>query len=415
MANELLTILEYIEQDRGISREVLVEAVENAVLSASRKSIHPASDLKVKVDPKSGSIRAWAHLEVVEDDANDDQILLAEASKKIPDVKVGDMIDWEVTPSNFGRIAAQAAKQAIMQQLRKAEKEIVKEEFTELVGQIISGTVRRFDNGGVVIDFHKAEGLMPNREKIRGEHYMVGDMISALLLRVDTNSSGPSLIVSRTHPNFVRALFEREVSEIHDGTVEILAIARDPGGRSKIAVKSNDSRIDAVGACVGMRGMRVKNITNELNGERIDIIHYDDDIVKYAASALQPAKVLSIDVNEAEKSLEVHASPEQSKLIYGRGGQNIKLSSRLLRWKMNVIIDEPQPDPGETLDEKLKEAAEKLSEQLETDLATADILIRNGFLSPEGLKAAGKDSLLKLAGIDTDAVEKIWEKINPAD
>ncbi|MCF6176182.1 MAG: transcription termination factor NusA [Victivallaceae bacterium] len=413
MANELLTILEYIEQERGISRDVMVDAVENALLSASRKSIHPATDLKVKVDHDTGDIRAWANLEIVESDANNDQLLLARALEKDPAAKVGDQVDWEVTPRNFGRIAAQAAKQAIMQQLRKAEKDIVKEEFSVQIGHIINGTVRRFENGGVVIDFQKAEGILPSREKIHGEHYMAGDRIMALLLKVDISSGGPSLVVSRTHPNFVKALFEREVSEIHDGAVEIMGISREPGGRSKIAVRSNDSRIDPVGACVGMRGMRVKNITAELNGERIDIIPYDENIAKYAANALQPAKVLRIEVNEAKHILDVYVAPDQSRLVYGKKAQNVKLSSRLLGWSFNIIVDTPEPE--ETMADKMNKAVENLAEALDTDKETAGILVSNGFLSADGLKAVSLDSLVELPGVDVAAIEKIVKKINTAD
>lgn len=410
MANELLTILEYIEQERGISREVMVAAVENALLSASRKSIHPASDLKVKVDPETGDIRAWANLEVVENDANNDQLLLVRAVDKYPDAKVGDQIDWEVTPSNFGRIAAQAAKQAIMQQLRKAEKDLVKEEFSVQIGHILSGTVRRFEGGGVVIDFLKAEGILPSREKIHGEHYMAGDRIMALLLKVDIASSGPSLVVSRTHSNFVKALFEREVSEIHDGVVEIMGISREPGGRSKIAVRSNDPRVDPVGACVGMRGMRVKNITAELNGERIDIIPFDEDIAKYAANALQPAKVLRIEVQDDKRMLDVYVAPEQSRLVYGKKAQNVKLSSRLLGWSLNIIVDAPEPE--ETIADKMTKAVETLAEALDTDKETAEILVNNGFLSVEGLQAVSLDSLIELPGVDATKIEHIVKQIN---
>jgi N utilization substance protein A len=410
MANELLTILEYIEQERGISRDVMVDAVENALMSASRKSIHPATNLKVKVDHDTGDIRAWANLEIVESDANNDQLLLARAIEKDPEAKVGDFVDWEVTPRNFGRIAAQAAKQAIMQQLRKAEKDIVREEFSAQIGQLVSGSAVRFENGGVVIDFIKTEGILPNREKIHGEHYMPGDMVTALLLKVDTASSGPSLIVSRTHPDFVKALFQREVSEINDGAVEIMGIAREAGGRSKIAVKSNDSRIDPVGACVGMRGMRVKNITAELNGERIDIIPFDEDIVKYAANALQPAKVLNISVRDDKRTLDVYVAPEQSRLVYGKKAQNVKLSSRLIGWSLNIIVD--TPEPKETLEDKMAKAVEGLAEALETDKASAEILVNNGFLSVDGLKAVSLVDLLELPGIDSDAITHIVEKIN---
>ena len=236
MSNELLTILEYIGQSRSISRENMIKALENAILSASRKSIHPASELKIKIDPPTGKIQAWAMLEVVDHiPQNSDQIVFERAKERFPDVKVGDKIEWEVTPSNFGRIAAQAARQNFFQQLRKAEKENVQEEFADRLGQLLYGTVRKVENGNVLIDFQKAEGIMPLKEQIRDEKFAAGDHINVLLIKIDINSPGPSLIVSRTAPDFVARLFEREVSEIHDGLVSIKGIAREAGKRTKIA------------------------------------------------------------------------------------------------------------------------------------------------------------------------------------
>ena len=286
MNNELLATLEYIEQERGISKEQLVDAVEKAILTASRKSIHPASNLAVKLDRQTGEIRAWAQLEVVDTFPNNDQITIEKAKEKYPDVQLGDVVEWEVTPKNFGRIAAQTARQAILQQLRKAEKAIVKEEYDEKVGEIVNGTVKRIEAGAIIVDLQKSEGIIAAKDKVPGEQYMVGERINALLVKVDTLVSGPSLILSRSNPGFVKKMFEREVSEIHDGVVEIAGIAREAGMRTKIAVRSNDPRIDPVGACVGMRGMRVRNITSELGNERVDIIRYEDDIKVYAANAL---------------------------------------------------------------------------------------------------------------------------------
>ena len=409
MNNELLTILEYLEQERGISRDVLVQAVESALLSASRKSIHPASELKVKVDPKTGDIKAWARLTVVDSFPNNDQLIIDRAREKFPDIKVGDEIDWEVTPKNFGRIAAQTAKQAIMQQLRRAEKENVKAEFAEQIGKIINGVVRRFESGNIIIDFQKAEGILSSKEKIYGEQYMAGDHINALLIDVDTNSSGPSLIVSRTHPDFVRQLFEREVSEIHDGIVEIIRVAREAGSRSKIAVKSNSDRVDPVGACVGMRGTRVKNVTTELGGERIDIIPFDDDIKQYAINALQPAKVKSVEVNEAEKELIVYVTPDQSRLAFGKKAQNVRLSSKLIGWNINIQIIEPQKE--ETMEDKIRKAAANLAEHADISEDTALKLVNNGYVSLEGIISAGQDEILAIENIDAEDVSKIFADI----
>lgn len=406
MNNELLTILEYLEQERGISREVLVQAVESALLSASRKSIHPASELKVKVDPKTGDIKAWAHLTVVDSFPNNDQLIIDRAREKHPDIKVGDEVDWEVTPKNFGRIAAQTAKQAIMQQLRRAEKENVKAEFAEQIGKIINGVVRRFESGNIIIDFQKAEGILSSKEKIYGEQYMAGDHINALLIDVDTNSSGPSLIVSRTHPDFVRQLFEREVSEIHDGVVEIIRVAREAGSRSKIAVKSNADRVDPVGACVGMRGTRVKNVTTELGGERIDIIPFDDNIKQYAINALQPAKVKSVEVHEDKNELIVYVTPDQSRLAFGKKAQNVRLSSKLIGWNINIQVIEPERE--ESMEDKIRKAAATLAEHADISEDTALKLVNNGYVSLEGIISAGQEEILAIDDINEEDVNKIF-------
>ncbi|MDD5663362.1 MAG: transcription termination factor NusA [Victivallaceae bacterium] len=405
MANELLTILEYIEQERGINREVMTRALETALLTAAKKSIHPASDLKIKIDPKSGDIRVWAILEVVEANPNDDQLLLSEAAVKMPDVKVGDVVEWELPPKDFGRIAAQTARQTIMQQLRRAEKDTVREEFADKIGTVINGIVRRFENGSIIIDFQKAEGILSPRDKIHGESYMPGDRINVLLLKVDTMTSGPSLIVSRTHSDFVKQMFVREVSEIKDGVVEIMGIAREPGSRSKIAVKSNDPRVDPVGACVGMRGIRIKNITNELSGERVDIIPYDEDIRQYAINSLQPAKVISVEADSSRRDLKVKVSQEQSKLAFGKKAQNVRLSSKLLGWNMNIIVDEPTHE--KSIEEKLQEAITNLAESLKISNETAGKLVKNGFLTVDGIEA-GREQIINMEEISEEEAKQIF-------
>ncbi len=412
MNSELLTIFEHIEQERGISREHMVRAIESALLTAGKRSIHPASQLKVKIDPQTGAIRAWAMLEVVASDPSPDQLVIDRALERIPSAKVGDVVEWEVTPRNFGRIAAQTAKQAIMQQLRKAEKEIVKEEFQNQVGKILNGSVRRIEGKNIVIDFQKAEGILPGHERISGEQYMVGEHINVLLLRIDTESSGPSLIVSRSHPDFLRALFEREVSEIHEGVVKIINIAREPGSRAKVAVSSDDSHIDPVGACVGLRGIRVKNITAELNGERLDIIPYNEDIKKYAANALQPAKVQSVDINEEKHELIVNVSADQSRLAFGKQAQNVRLSSKLLGWNINIRTEEGKI--GESMEEKIRKAAAILAGELKISNSTAELLVNNGFVSPEGVKTAGFDQIAQIDAIDKNEIKTAFDNIDGA-
>ena len=413
MANELLTILEYIEQERGISRASLIKALESAILTASRKSIHPTSDLSVKIDPRTGQIQAWARLEVVEENPTCDQLVIDRARERFPEAQVGDIVEWEVTPRNFGRIAAQTARQAIVQQLRRAEKENVQEEFAERVGQIINGTVRRFEGGNIIIDFQKAEGIMPAKEKVHDEQYMPGDRINVLLLKVDINTAGPSLIVSRASSDFVVKLFEREVSEMHDGLVRIVSCVREPGRRTKIAVASEDPRVDPVGACVGIRGTRVRRVTDELDNERVDIVPYDEDIRKYAANALSPAKVQNVEVNEEKHELIVTVSDDQSKIAFGRRAQNVRLSAKLIGWNISIRnADSKESSAQPSISEQLAAAAKKLAADLGVEEKTAVLLVNNGFITPEGVKAADPATILAIDGINADEIASALERLS---
>ena len=406
MNNELLAMLDYIEQERGISKDQLIAAVESAIAAASRKSIHPASKLEVKLDRKTGQIRAWAKLQVVDSFPNNDQITIEKAKTVFPDVKVGDEIDWEVTPKDFGRIAVTSCRQAIAQKLKKAEREIVKEEFQDKVGEIVNGTVKRIEAGSIIVDLQKGEGIIGAKEKdkVPGEVYMIGDRINALLIKVDIEASGPSLILSRSNPDFVRKLFEREVSEIHDGVVEIAGLAREAGMRTKIAVRSNDPRVDPVGACVGMRGMRVRNITAELGNERVDIIRYDEDIKVYAANALHPAKLASIEADEEHRMLQIHVDQENSRLAFGKKAQNVRLAQKLIGWNINIIIDESQE---ESFEEKKAQVVEQLAGLLSIAPEKAELLVNNGYLSMDGLKTAGMKDISAIQGLDEESLNSI--------
>lgn len=405
MNNELLAILEYIEQERGISKAQLAGAVEKALLTASRKSIHPASDLTVKMNPATGEIKAWAKLKVVEEFPNADEICLSDVVKRIPTAVIGDIVDWEVTPKNFGRIAAQTARQAILQQIREAEKEIVQDEFKDKVGKLISGSVRSIEAGNIIVDFGKSEGVISGKDRIPGEQFTVGERVTALLVKIDEKSDF-SLVLSRANPGFVRKVFEREVSEIHNGTVEIVGIARDPGSRSKIAVRSNDPRVDPVGSCVGMRGMRVRNITNELGGERVDIIAYSDDIEEFLANALHPAKFLSVKTDYSKKVLHVSVDEENSRLAFGKKAQNIKLAQRLLQWQIMITIDDGKSEAAEFA-EKKEQAITDLAAAAGLDHATAEILVNHGYITLDGLKNASWEDFEKIEDLDDNALEAI--------
>ena len=326
-------------------------------------------------------------------------------------MKLGDVVEWEVTPHNFGRIAAQTARQAMIQQLRKAEKENVQEEFADRVGTILNGTVRRFDAGSIIIDFQRAEGIMPSKEKVHGEQYQPGERINAYLQKIDINTSGPSLIVSRACPEFVQKLFEREVSEIHDGVVIIKGIAREAGNRTKVAVMSTDPRVDPVGSCVGVRGNRVRNITAELGMERIDIVPWDADIRKYATNALLPAKVQSVEVNEAKHELIVRVTEEQSKLAFGKKAQNVRLCSKLIGWNITIQNEEPRNEKGSFRDQ-LHQAAVRLASELGISEGTADLLISNGYVTVDGVKEAGRETLLELDGVNADEINRAFDRLD---
>src|SRR5436189_3563486 len=299
MNSEFLAILEYWEREKGINKGVVVKAVEEALLSAAKKAVGPARELRCAIDPKTGDIRAFAKLLVSEKVASKhDQISVFDARRIKSEAQLGDEIEVEVTPANFGRIASQYAKQSLMQHIRKAEKQLIFSEFKDRVGDIISGTVRRFERSDVTVDLGKYEALLPNRERVPTEEYQIGERIRCYVKAVENGPHGPEIILSRADPQFVIKLFQLEVSEINDGTIEIKGIAREPGFRTKLAVYTRDAKVDPVGACVGLRGQRVKNIVRELNNEKVDIIKWDANVRTYIANALSPAQLKAFELDE---------------------------------------------------------------------------------------------------------------------
>src|SRR3954454_8349099 len=322
MNAEFIAMLDYLERERGIKRDILLEAVSNALLSASKKSVSASRDLRIDINPKTGEIRALAKLLVVDDVTNPaDEISVTKARKLDPNATAGGEVEVEVTPKNFGRIAAQTAKQAMMQRIRQVEKEMIYEEFKDRAGEIVSGTVRRFDRSDVILDLGKFEAIMPQRERVVVEDYNIGDRIRAYVVAVENGIRGPEIILSRSHPNFVRRLFETEVAEINDKTVEIKGIAREAGYRTKIAVWSANEKVDPVGACVGMKGSRVKNIVRELNNEKVDIIRWSPDLKEFVHEALKPAKLKSVALDEAKKQILIKVDEDQLSLAIGKRGQ----------------------------------------------------------------------------------------------
>src|SRR5260221_1099254 len=397
MSGELIVAVEYFQREKGIDREILFEAVEQALLQASKKSVGPARDLRIEIDRKTGAIRALAKQLVVENVVNKhDEISLLDARRRFPNAQLGENIEIEVTPQNFGRIAAQTAKQAMLQRIRQVEKNMVFEEFKGRAGDILSGTVRRFERSDVIIDLGKIEGIMPSRERVPTEEYQPGDRIRAYTLSVENAAHGPEIVLSRSHPDFVRKLFELEVSEIADKTVEIKGIAREAGYRTKIAVLSRDEKVDPVGACVGMKGMRVKNIVRELSGEKIDIIRWDPQVRQFVANALAPAKLKNFILDEARKSVKIIVDPDQLSMAMGKKGQNARLTSKLTGWNIDIEKEETAADIG--FDEKVKRAVDKLATVPGIERGVAETLVKSGFHSVEGLLAVELNDLKDILG-----------------
>ena len=381
MTSELLALFEYYEKEKGINRSTMIEALESALLAASRKSIGPARGLEIHINPETGSIKATASLVVVESVTRPyDEIDLPTAQRISSGAELGHEIEVEVTPNDFGRIAAQTAKQAMLQRLRQAEKALIYDEYKDRAGDIVSGTVRRFERSDVMVDLGKFEGVMPSRERVNTEEYNVGDRLRAYVVAVENGSRGPEIILSRSHPNFVRRLFESEVSEIADRTVEIRGIAREAGYRTKVAVYSANEKVDPVGACVGLRGARVKNIVRELNNEKVDIIRWSDDIREFVQDALKPALIRSIDLDEEAHSVKVTVEEEELAKAIGRRGQNARLTSRLVGWDIQVEKDE---SAHEAFEARVEAAAATLAEPLGLDLEKALELVRGGINSLE--------------------------------
>ncbi|MGD0336620.1 MAG: transcription termination factor NusA [Candidatus Omnitrophota bacterium] len=402
MSQELLAIIEQIEREKGIKKEVLLAAIESALLSAARKviDVKPEEELKVQLDPATGKIRAFLN-------------------------------DKEIDSINFGRIAASTARQVIMQKMREAEKDVIFNDFQGRVGEIVSGTVYRFEKGSIIVDLlGKAEGLLPKREQSPKEEFRQGQRIRAYVLDVKKETKGPQIILSRAHPNLVKKLFELEVPEIYEGIVEIKSISRQPGERTKIAVSSKNEKVDCVGACVGMRGNRVRNIVGELQAEKIDIVRYSDDIREYIKAALSPAEVSEIKLDKEHMKAEVIVATDQLSLAIGKHGQNVRLASRLIGWELDIRTKETaagmQPVKAEEVKKeeaapaeekveketkkKKKEKAPFLKELSGIGEKTLDNLKAAGISNIEDILKAGVEGLTKVKGIGQKKAESLIEQ-----
>ena len=410
MTTDIVALIEFYEKEKAIERERVVEALEYAFCSAYRKMV-PGADaietLKAEINERKGDTRILARLQVV---ANDDyvdkfnEVPLAVAQKKDETAEVGGYLDFDVTPKNFGRIAVQTAKQTMMQRLRQAEKEKIYDEFKDRAGDIVSGSVRRFEKSDVMVDLGKFEARMPSRERVSTEEYNVSDRIRCYVVSVENEGRGPEIILSRSHPNFVRRLFESEVAEISDRTVELRSVAREAGYRTKVAVFTHDDKVDPVGACVGLRGARVKNIVRELNNEKVDIIRWNDDISEFVTEALKPAQVRSISLNEEDKVVNVTVDEEDLSKAIGRRGQNARLTSKLVGWDVQVRKDESQHEQFEA---RVGDAASHLAEAFDLSAELADRLFRAGGVTVDMVAQMPAEYIASQLETDLSVAEKI--------
>ncbi len=362
---ELESALETLEKEKGIKKEYLIEQIEAALITAYKNNYKDSENVKVVVDRVTGETHIYSVKEIVEKVENPvTQITKAEAANINKQLEIGDTVDVEINPRNFGRIAAQTAKQVIIQKLREAEREIVFGEFNDRKGEIVSGLVQKADAGAVVLDLGKLEGIMPTKEQIPTEKYKVNDKVKGYVLDVVKGTKGaPQVIVSRAAGEFVKKLFEFEIPEIYEGLIEVKSVSRDPGNRCKVAVHAQNENIDPVGSCVGQKGVRIQNIINELNGEKIDVIEWNEDPAIFISSALLPAKVMAVDINEEEKSARVIVPDDQLSLAIGKAGQNARLAAKLTNWKIDIKSETQFREMLEKMQKENEEVTEENNEE----------------------------------------------------
>ena len=418
MASEIYNVIDALSREKGIDPQIVVSAVEDAIVAATRKKEKSQENLKGELDKESGMIRVYAVKSILpsEDDIEDPQleISLDEAKAIDPNAEVGGEVRFLKSTEGLGRISAQIAKQIIFQKVREAERDTVYNEYIGRVGEVLNATVKRIEGPDVIFDIGRAEARMSKKEQSRLESFSVGERVRAVLVRVDKNSKGPAVVVSRAAPELVQNLFQTEVPEIYDGTVQIRAIAREAGERTKIAVMSRDKDVDAVGACVGMKGMRVQSIIRELRGEKIDIIEYHEDPVTFAEKALQPAKVSRVTVvDQSDKHLEVVVDDSQLSLAIGKKGQNVRLAAKLLGWKIDIKSEE---EKRQEVEQQMESLTTQQSTPLTnvTDLGEALIgkLNEAGISTVEALADMTPEQLEEVPGVGPKTVEKISIAVN---
>ncbi|MBW1992554.1 MAG: transcription termination/antitermination protein NusA [Deltaproteobacteria bacterium] len=390
---ELRRIIEQVSREKGIDKELLISAIKDAVRSAAKKKLGPRLELEVAYNEETGEIEVFQYKEVVAEVRDPHrEISLEEARQLDPECEEGDSLGIKMDASTFGRIAAQSAKQVIMQRMKDAERDLVYEDYKDRKGEIINGIVQRLDHDGIIVNLGRTEALLPPSEQVPREIYHKGERIRAYVLDVKRQTRGPQIILSRTHPQFLVQLFEAEVPEIAEGIVQIMGCAREPGSRAKIAVASRDSDVDPVGACVGLKGSRVQNIVQELRGEKIDIIPWSPDVAKFATSALAPAEVSRIILNKENQSMEVIVPDDQLSLAIGKRGQNVRLASRLVGWKIDVKTESKYS-------KSLKEGYLSLLSIPGVGEITANLLHEAGYTSAREVAETAVEELVQATGL----------------
>jgi len=407
---EILQIAKAVAEEKAIDKQIVIDAMQEAIQKAAKSRYGQEHDIRALIDPDSGEQSLWRIQTVVADDEIEDesqQITLTYARKLKPELEVGDEIKEALPPFDFGRVAAQTAKQVIMQKVRDAERDRQYEEYKDRVGEIINGVVKRVEYGHVIVDLGRAEGIIRRNDGIPRENFQPNDRVRAYLYKVSREVKGPQIFLSRAAPDFMVRLFAQEVPEVYDGVIEIKSVARDPGSRAKIAVLSNDNSIDPVGACVGMRGSRVQAVVNELSGEKIDIIPWSHDDATFIVNALQPAEVSKVVLDEEEQRVEVVVADDQFPLAIGRRGQNVRLASQLTGWQIDLITES---DDSERYQAEFQARTDLFMKALDADETLAQLLASEGFETVEEIAYVAPEDFLSIEGFDEDVASEIQER-----
>jgi N utilization substance protein A len=414
MSRELLMLVDALAREKNVEKDIVFAALELALASATKKRFKDDVDVRVEIDRETGEYKSFRRWQIVADEEHElpaQQIAMTDAEEQKLNLQLGDFVEEPLEPVEFGRIGAQTAKQVILQKIRDAEREQILNDFLQRKEFIVTGAIKRMERGNAIIESGRIEAALPKDQMIPKENLRIGDRVRAFLLKVDRNNRGPQLILSRTVPEFLIKLFELEVPEIEEGLLEIKAAARDPGSRAKIAVKSNDQRIDPIGTCVGMRGSRVQAVTAELAGERVDIILWAMDPAQFVINALAPAEVSKITVDEESHSMDLVVDEENLAQAIGRNGQNVRLASELTGWELNIMTQEESQKKNE---EEFTAIRKVFMERLDVDEEVADILIQEGFTTLEEVAYVPLNEMLEIESFDEDTVNELRSRARNA-